>query len=201
MPKSLKIGITGGIGSGKSTVCALFAKLGVPIYDADSRARWLMENKPPLIEAIKNTFGKAVYSDENRLDRALLAKLVFEDAEKLKWLNSLVHPQVGIDTAEWFRATEGHLYRIKEAALLYESGLYKELDKIIVVSAPLEIRLQRTLKRDPHRSKEAVLAIIAKQMPETEKLHKADYVIVNDENQMLIPQVMDLHKKLSELAE
>jgi dephospho-CoA kinase len=194
----LKVGITGGIGSGKSTVCRIFATLGVPIYDADSRAKWLQTNDMQLKSQIVQHFGKAAYLPDGSLNRTYLAKQVFNQAEKLKLLNSLVHPCVAQDSAQWLAAQQaaGKPYAIKEAALMIEAGSYKQLDCLIVVTAPEEVRILRVLQRDPQRSREEAAAIISKQMPESEKIKLADYIIVNDGEHMLIPQVMQLHKEL-----
>ncbi len=196
MGNTLKIGVTGGIGSGKSTVCLIFKQLGIPIYDADTRAKWLINHHPHLIAQIKATFGEQAYLN-SELNRRYLAEKVFIDKDNIQKMNSLVHPKVGEDAKQWFAEHQGkYPYLIKEAALLYESGSYKELDKIIVVTAPLNLRIARIQVRDPQRSEEEIIGIINKQMPEEEKVKKADFVIYNDEKQMLIPQVLRIHQEL-----
>lgn len=192
-----RIGITGGIGSGKSIVSRLFQVLGVPIYDADTRARWMMENDALLREHLRAAFGHDIYDAGNRLNRPLLARLVFPRPDELAKLNALVHPRVGDDFEAWARAqaAAGHPYVLKEAAPMFESGSYRQLDEVIVVSAPLAIRQARVLRRDPHRTPDDVLAIMAKQMPEEEKIARAQHVIVNDDAQLLIPQVLALHQR------
>jgi dephospho-CoA kinase len=191
----LRIGITGGIGSGKSIVSRLFQVLGVPIYDADSRARWVMENDAVLREQLRQAFGKAIYDAAGRLNRPLLAQTVFQAPARLAQLNALVHPRVGIDFEAWAATQQqaGAAYVLKEAALLFESGSYLKLDSIIVVSAPIAIRHTRVLRRDPHRSAEEVAAIMAKQLSEEEKLGRANHIVVNDETRLLLPQVLALH--------
>jgi dephospho-CoA kinase len=194
----LRIGITGGIGSGKSIVSRLFQVLGVPIYDADTRARWVMENDPVLRQQLQAAFGPDTYDGTGRLNRPLLAQRVFPHPARLAQLNALVHPRVGADFEQWAIAQQdaGHAYVLKEAALLFESGSYKQLDQVITVTAPLAIRQARVLRRDPHRSPEEVLAIMAKQLSEEEKIARAQHVILNDEAHLLIPQALDLHTVL-----
>lgn len=195
MNKPLEIGITGGIGSGKSLVCKIFAKLGTPIYDADSHAKELMTTDGILVSAIKKEFGDLAYHPDGGLNRTYLASHVFNNQEKLDLLNSLVHPRVKVDYERWVEQHARHAYVVKEAALLFEAGSDKQLDAIIVVFAPEEMRINRVLKRDPHRTVDQVRDIIGKQMPEDEKIQRADYVVVNDESRLLIPQVLDLHEK------
>lgn len=201
MKKTLKIGITGGIGVGKSVVSLIFKQLGIPFYDADARAKWLIMHHPTLVEAIKLYFGEEAYLENGELNRRYLAEKVFINNDKIQLMNSLVHPKVGEDSAQWFEENKGKSsYTLKEAALLYESGGYKGLDKMIVVTAPIEIRIDRIKIRDPQRSTEEILGIISKQMPEEEKIKKADFLIHNDGTRLVIPQVLDLHHQLLSLA-
>ena len=194
----LQIGITGGIGSGKSLVCRIFQQLGVPVYDADSHAKNLMTTDGILISGIKKEFGDLAYNSDGSLNRGYLADHVFNDQHKLNLLNSLVHPRVGEDYDQWVKKHQDKNYVIKEAALLFEAGTYKTLDKIIVVHAPEALRLRRVQSRDKHRTVEQIKGIVEKQMPEEEKMKHADYLIVNDETRLIIPQVIALHKKFSE---
>ncbi len=193
MGKPLQIGITGGIGSGKSLVCKIFNALGTPTYDADSRAKMVMTTDGILVEAIKKEFGVLSYDAKGVLNRQHLANSVFNQPDKLKRLNELVHPRVALDYKHWVSSQTNVKYVLKEAALLFESGSYQSLDKIIVVTAPETLRVQRALIRDPHRSAEQTKEIIRNQMEEEEKTKRADYVIVNDETTLLIPQVLNLH--------
>lgn len=195
----LKIGITGGIGSGKSIISRLFHALGVPIYDADSRARWLMENDAGLRQQLCATFGPDTYDSVGRLNRAVLASTVFRNPALLAQLNGLVHPHVGTDFEHWATEKEqaGWPYVLKEAALLFEAGSYKQLDRIITVFAPLDVRQARVLLRDPHRSAADVQAIMAKQLDEKEKIQRADCVITNDDILPVLPQVLALHAAFS----
>jgi dephospho-CoA kinase len=194
----LKVGITGGIGSGKSTVCRIFAVLGIPIYDADNRAKWLQTHDPLLKNQIIQHFGNNAYLADGSLNRSYLAGQVFNQPEKLTLLNSLVHPRVAEDSTHWLAQQQaaGKPYAIKEAALMIETGSYKQLDILVVVTAPEEVRIARVLQRDRQRSPEEVAAIISKQMPESKKITLADYIIFNDGKQLLIPQVIQLHHEL-----
>jgi dephospho-CoA kinase len=197
MVKPLQIGITGGIGSGKSLVCKIFQKLDVPVYDADSHAKRLMTTDGILMSAIKKEFGDLAYNPDGGLNRVYLGNNVFNDQRKLDLLNSLVHPRVAADYEHWVETRRKHRYVLKEAALLFEAGTDKTLDKIMVVHAPEALRIQRVLSRDAHRTVEQIRTIVEKQMPEDEKLKRADYIIVNDESRLLIPQVLELHKQFS----
>ncbi|GEO03390.1 dephospho-CoA kinase [Adhaeribacter aerolatus] len=195
----LKIGITGGIGSGKTIVCRIFALLGVPIYDSDFRAKWVMHHDQWLRQELVKTFGEKAYTPGGDLDRPYLASLVFNQPAKLALLNSLVHPRVKDDFTNWVAAHQNYPYILKEAALMYESNAYKQVTKVITVSAPLEIRITRVLQRDAHRQPAEVQAIIDKQLPEEERQQRADYIIYNDDQQPVIPQVLALHQKLLDL--
>lgn len=194
MIKPLQIGITGGIGSGKSTVARIFQVLGIPVYDADSRAKAVMIQSDSLKKAIITNFGENAYLADGSLNRRFLAEQVFSDGEKTKLINSLVHPAVAQDYEQWLAHQQSTPYVIREAALMIESGAYRSLDKLIVVTAPEELRLQRIRTRDPQRSEAEIRGIIAKQMPEEEKLKFADFIIYNDEKHSLIEQVWALHK-------
>lgn len=194
MSRPLQIGITGGIGSGKSLICKVFKCLGAPVYDSDSRAKSLMTTDGILMSQIRKEFGDLSY-DDHGLNRQFLAKTVFGDEERLERLNQLVHPRVGEDYQQWLSSQGDKPYVLKEAALLFESGSYKSLDKIIVVVAHNELRIRRVMKRDPHRSYEQIQEIISRQWSEDEKRKRADYVIFNDESQLVIPQVLELHHR------
>jgi dephospho-CoA kinase len=196
----LQIGITGGIGSGKSLVCRIFSTLGVPVYDADHRAKSIMTTDGILMSQITKEFGDLSYDEKGVLNRAFLGDAVFGNKTKLETLNALVHPRVAIDYQDWLDQHKDSCYVLKEAALLYETGSYKKLDKIIVVTAPEEVRIERVLKRDTHRSKEQLLEIIKKQWSDAEKIKLADYVLTNDEQKLLLPQVIELHKVFMNLC-
>ncbi|WP_367388834.1 dephospho-CoA kinase [Lewinella sp. LCG006] len=193
---TLRIGITGGIGSGKTTVCQIFASLGIPVYYADDRAKWLMGNAPQLIAALKDAFGEKTYTEQGTLDRAYLAELVFNNQEQLDILNSIVHPSVREDGIRWDEQHQDTPYTLREAALLYESGIYQLLDQIITVTAPEALRIQRVMERDGLRE-EQVKARMDKQWPEEKKVALADFVIHNDGQHSLIRQVFQIHQQLS----
>lgn len=196
----MQIGITGGIGSGKSLACRIFNLLGVPVYDADSRAKSLMTTDGILVSQIKKEFGTLSFGEDGSVNREFLAKHVFNDELKLKTLNNLVHPRVAEDFTRWTQQQRSS-YILKEAALLFETGSYRALDKIIVVSAPENLRIARVLQRDKHRSEQQVKDIIRNQLKEEEKLKLADYTLINDESNLLIPQVLNLHKKFLSMAQ
>jgi dephospho-CoA kinase len=199
-PQPLLVGITGGIGSGKSTVCKLFSLLGVPVYTADDRAKWLMNHDSPLKEKILAVFGSESYLSNGELNRAYLAASVFSNPEKVAALNALVHPAVRKDFMDWV-SQQTAPYLIKEAALLFETGAAKELDCVINVSSPLRVRMARVLLRDPHRTEEQVNQIIDQQLPDEEKNERADFSIKNTDNKLLLPQVIALHEQLLRKAE
>jgi dephospho-CoA kinase len=158
-------------------------------------ARNLMTSDSVLIDQIKKEFGDLSYQSDGSLNREFLSKKVFNDPGKLEKLNRLVHPRVGIDSENWIERNKANPYVVKEAALLFESGANKSLDKIIVVTAPEPLRVQRVLNRDKSKSEEYVLKIIRNQMDEVEKIKKADYVIRNDETELVVPQVLKLHER------
>lgn len=187
----LKIGITGNIGSGKSTVVKIFAQLGIPVYDADSRAKILMVENPVLVHEIQLLLGTEAYTS-GVLNRAFVSQKVFSNSELLSKLNALVHPAVFKDFDIWV-AQQQAPYILKEAALLYESGSWQALDKMIVVAANQDLRLKRSIARDASNAV-AIEARMKAQMPEAEKVNRADYIINNNENELLIPQVMRIHK-------
>jgi dephospho-CoA kinase len=193
----LKIGITGGIGSGKSTVAKLFEVLGIPVYYADDAARKLMQHNDDLKKQITNLFGEDAYSN-GILNRKLIATTAFENPQKLAQLNAIVHPLTLQDAENWMRK-QTTSYAIKEAALIFESGAQKHLDYIIGVSAPAPLRLQRVMQRD-NISREEVLARMNKQVDEVIKMRLCDFVIYNDEQQLVIPQIVQLHQQLLALS-
>ncbi len=197
MATPLQIGITGGIGSGKSLVCHIFRCLGVSAYDADSRAKAVMTTDGIVVTNIKKEFGSLSYHEDGSLNRKYLSETVFSNPEKLKVLNDLIHPRVGEDYNQWLAQRKSEKYVLKEAALLFETDTYKALNKVIVVSAPVNMRVNRVLARDNHRSESQILAIMKNQMDESEKVKRADYIIINDETHLVIPQVLELHKLFS----
>ena len=193
-----KIGITGSIGSGKSIVCKIFEQLGVPIYNADERAKLLMISNAEIIEKVKLLFGHESYSETGDLNRKHISNIAFNNKDLLTQLNQIVHPIVFKDFENWLLKKEqlNINYIIKEAALMFETDSYKKLDKFIVVTAPMELRISRTMQRDSIL-KEQVLSRMNNQLSQEEKLAKADYEIINDEQTSLIEQVFSLHQLLS----
>lgn len=191
---TLKVGITGGIGTGKSFVSKIFKTMGIPFYDADLEAKLIMVKDNNIRMALVKAFGPETYFEDGSLNRAHLSKQVFDNSQRLEVLNNIVHPAVIQAGVDWSNAQNGP-YSLKEAALLYESGSYKKLDYTILVTAPEELRIARVMKRDKV-SREEVLNRIQKQMPEEEKLKFADFVIHNDEQQPLLPQIINIHHTL-----
>lgn len=194
---SLRVGLTGGIGSGKSTVAKVFEVLGIPVYYADEAAKHLMNEDPLLKEQLIQHFGTATYTD-GALNRKYLSGIVFNDPAKLELLNSLVHPATIRDGEQWMKQ-QTTPYAIKEAALIFESGSQSHLDYVIGVSAPDSLRIHRTIQRD-HITREEVIARMNKQIKQLIKMRLCDFVIVNDEQHAVIPQVMQLHQQLLTLA-
>ena len=190
----LKIGITGGIGSGKTLACKVFEQLGIPVYNADMEAKKLMQINKELIRKIKLVFGKNIYDKKNNLDRQKLAKIVFSNKNKLQQLNAIVHPAVEKDFIKWTSKHKESAYLIKEAALLFESGTYEQLDKIITIVASENLKIERIMKRDAV-DKKSVLDRMKNQMSDKEKIKRADFTVLNDEKKMLLPQILKLHSK------
>ncbi|MDI9319026.1 MAG: dephospho-CoA kinase [Phycisphaerales bacterium] len=189
----LKVGITGGIGSGKSTVCQVFETLGIPVLYADGIAKMLMEQDPQLRAQIIALLGADAYKG-NKLNRAYISQIVFADSERLHQLNALTHPPVIAYGEAWLQQQKS-AYALKEAALFFESGSDKNVDLMIGVSAPLHLRIQRSMQREDI-SEQAVQERIAKQMEEPEKMSRCDYLIYNDDAHSIIEQVLELHQVL-----
>lgn len=193
----LKIGLTGGIGSGKSTVAKIFETLGIPVYYADAEAKRLMNSSETLKKVIRQNFGEATYEND-QLNRKYLAGIVFNNPEKLELLNALIHP-VTINDAEQWMQQQSAPYSIKEAALLFESGAAENLDFIVGVYAPQALRIKRVMKRDGLTADE-IMKRINRQVNEEMKMKLCDFVITNNEQELLIPQVLKLHQHFSGLS-
>jgi dephospho-CoA kinase len=193
MNNPLKVGLTGGIGSGKTLVTKLFSILNVPIYYADERAKELMNSQ--LVGAIKEQFGSASFIN-GELNRAFLATKVFSNKLELDKLNAIVHPAVASDFEEWVQDQKKAKYVIKEAALLVEAGSYKQLDNLIVITSPKKLRIERIKVRDPFRTELEISNIIDKQASDEAKIALADFIIPNDEESLLVPQVIEIDKKI-----
>lgn len=192
MSAMLKIGLTGGIGSGKSTVARIFEMLGVPVYYADDAAKKLMQENNELKTLLKNVFGEETYTN-GQLNTTHLSAQVFGNEERLKQLNSIVHPVVIAYGRNWMQQQTAP-YAVKEAALFFESGSQAGLDYIVGVYAPQALRVQRTMLRQGI-SMQQVLERMNKQLDEHIKMKLCDFVVVNDEQHLALPQVLELHKK------
>ncbi len=191
----LKIGITGGIGSGKTTVCKVFELLGIPVFYADTVAKDIMVTDTQLKALIIETFGKESYFEDGLVNRKYIANIVFNDKNELEKLNALVHPAVFRAFDQWVVTQPADTpYIMKEAALLFESGSYKMCNKSILVTAPLEMKINRVMQRD-NVSQQEVEARMAKQWTDEKKIAMADYFILNDESTSIISQVMELHQQ------
>jgi dephospho-CoA kinase len=195
---SLKIGLTGGIGSGKSIIAKIFELFNVPVYYADEASKRLYHSNKSLIKEIKFHFGEDIYKNE-QLDRQKLASIVFSNPQKLELLNQLVHPLTIRDAEEWMKKQTSP-YIIKEAALLFESGSVASLDYVIGIKAPLSIRIKRVIERDGV-SKDEILNRMSRQIDEDIKMRLCDFIITNDEHELVIPQALELHMKFMEMGE
>ncbi len=195
--RCLRVGITGGIGSGKSTACRMFEALGIPVYDADYWAKWLIVNDPDLRNRLLHIFGPEVYAADGTYNRTFVASLVFSHPEKLAALNAAVHPAVERHSRQWHasEAQKDLPYTLKESALLVESQSHLFLDALIVVTAPERLRIHRVMQRD-QTTEAAVRARMQHQLPEAEKLALADFVLTNDGQELLLPQVWTVHQQL-----
>jgi dephospho-CoA kinase len=189
----IKVGLTGNIGSGKSTVCRIFETLGVPVFHADEVAKEMLKEER-IQQQIRTKFGNEVF-DGNILDRKKLASIVFVDKEALTFLNSLIHPEVRKKLKRWFDEKSDHHYVIEEAAILIEGGSYIEFDKIIMVTAPPELSIKRVMDRDGVK-KEDIENRLLNQWSQQKKIELSHFVIHNDEKQLLIPQVLAIHHQL-----
>jgi dephospho-CoA kinase len=189
----IRVGITGGIGSGKSTVAKVFEVLGIPVFYADARAKILMNEDETLKRKIKENFGEEMYV-YGKLDKKHLSSIIFNDPKKLALLNSLVHPATIKDAEDWM-LQQTTPYAVKEAALIFESGSQEHLDYVIGVYAPVTMRIQRVIKRD-NVTVEEIKARMTKQIDEEIKMKLCDFVIINDDQQLLIPQVLKIHEQL-----
>tara|TARA_B100000965_G_C19537796_1_gene734187 strand:- start:844 stop:1449 length:606 start_codon:yes stop_codon:yes gene_type:complete len=190
----LKIGVTGGMGSGKSTVCNLFRNLGVPIFSSDLKARGLLNTNTDIKKKMKSHFGKDIYLSNGEIDRPRLASIIFSDPNEMEFVTHVVHPEVKLLFKKWHKEYEYTPYVIKEAAILFESGAYHDIDKVITVFAPKEQRINRVIKRDQSR-REDILKRMRAQFSDEERNSLADFIIMNEDGNedQLLPQVMELH--------
>jgi dephospho-CoA kinase len=193
----LKAGLTGNIGSGKSTASNIFTILGIPVFDADYHAKSLLSN-PAIKSQLSLIFGTSIFLGDE-IDRKKLASIVFNDKTALEKLNSVIHPAVRIKFEQWTGQNSQKPYVVYEAAIIFESGFNQQLDQMIMISASEEIRLKRVMKRD-QASKEMVLSRMKNQWTDDKKCSLADFVIFNNYDELLIPQVLKVHQKLLELS-
>jgi dephospho-CoA kinase len=189
------VGITGGIGSGKSVVARMFTQLGIPVYDADRAARMLYDKNPDLLRKVIDEFGEAVLDAKGRIDRKKLGAIVFHHDASLKKLNRMVHPLVKKDFKEWLTLHRSAPYVLKEAAILFESGTDKDCDTVITVVAPQELRIQRVKERD-QRSLNEIRMVMDRQSTDEEKASQSAYVVRNGEHDQVLPQVLAIHEEL-----
>jgi dephospho-CoA kinase len=190
----LKVGITGGIGSGKSTVCKVFSQLGIPVYHADARAAVLTDKRTDIRDRLIELFGTGIYNG-SKLRRGKLASIIFNNKEALGDVNSIVHPAVRSDFLEWASAQRDVKYILFEAAILIESGTHEIMDKIIAVIAPEKTRISRVLGSKGYTG-QIIGNIIKNQLPDKEKIKHAHYIINNDGKTLILPQIMEIHNKL-----
>lgn len=191
-----KVGITGGIGSGKSLVAEIFQCLGVPVFNSDLESKNLLVANEIVKNSLIHAFGPQIYSSDGKIDKLTFGSIIFSDPEKLKLANSIIHPAVSLRFQEWCKEQKPARYVLKEAAILFESGAYKQLELIIAVSAPQKIRIERIMKRD-HSTEKEILARMDKQWPDEKINSLADFVIQNTGEQLLIPQVLKIHSEMS----
>jgi dephospho-CoA kinase len=191
----LHVGLTGNIGSGKSTVAGIFSVLGIPVYHADMESKKILA-MPEVEEVVISSLGYSILGEGNRIDRKALANLVFNDPQALATLNGILHPLVLKDAMEWVRKQQGVPYVIHEAAVIYESGFSGAYDRIIQVSCPKELTIARVISRD-NTSREEVLQRMRNQWEDDVKSNLADFVIVNDDTTLVIPQVVSIHHTLT----
>ncbi|WP_395804912.1 dephospho-CoA kinase [Daejeonella sp.] len=195
----LKIGITGGIGSGKTTVCRIFELLGIPVFYADNVAKTIMQTDSQLKNEILNVFGTESYSIDGQLNRPYISSIVFKDQSQLNKLNALVHPAVFRAFDRWISEQKEVPYILKEAALLYESESYKMCDLSILVISPESTRISRIKARD-HISEEEIMLRMKRQFSDEQKMKLANHILINDENRLLIPQILDLHQQFLKIS-
>ncbi|MEP5613216.1 MAG: dephospho-CoA kinase [Cyclobacteriaceae bacterium] len=195
MSKPKLIGITGGIGSGKSTVCEIFEVLGVKVYYADNQAKELMVNDPEVVERITSIFGDSAYVDGG-LNRTYISQEAFKDKVLLERLNDVIHPAVKEDFEGWVATHSSEKLLLKEAALLIETKSYQALDGLVLVIASEQTRIERVLARDSHRNEEGIRKIMSEQLTDDVKMALADFVIDNEGGKSLIQQTMSIYKQL-----
>jgi len=198
MSKTLSIGLTGGIGSGKYLVADFFRYLGVPVYTADVEAKSLMVSSEVIRESLIEAFGDSVYLESGELNRPELAKIIFKDTEALQKVNAIVHPQVRQHYQKWLEEQSHASYVIQESAILFDTGINKNFDKVITVTADKDIRIKRVMERDGC-TRASVLERMSKQISEQEKIDRSDFVIYNT-SELIIPQIIEINEHLKKLS-
>jgi len=193
---SLKLGVTGGIGSGKTTVCKVFSVLGIPVFSADDEAKRIQESDRDLQLKINSFAGRDLFP-EGKLDRTELARLIFSNKELLEKVNSVVHPAVFLVFREWV-IKQNTPYSIMDAAILFESGAFRMMDRIVTVVTPIEERIER-LVRSKRLSREQVIERIKNQIDDESRISRSDFVIFNSENEMIIPAILGIHEEMIKL--
>jgi dephospho-CoA kinase len=192
-----KIGITGGIGSGKTTVCEIFKLLGIPVFHADEEAKNLQNNDPKIINRLTELFGVHIYSMEGKLDRKKLAAIIFNDSKALEKVNAIIHPAVRCNFLKWAENHSSEPYVLYEAAILLESGYASDFDKNILILAEENVRIKRVMRRD-HTSATLIRQRIKNQLPDIKKIKMVDYTIENNDEKLLFPQIIELDKMIRE---
>jgi dephospho-CoA kinase len=190
-----RIGLTGGIGSGKTTVAKLLSVLGFPVYNSDERAKIITNTNPNILLRVRELFGDRVFNSNGELNRIELGQIVFSDANKLQILNNIIHPEVAIDFENWIKHQHTKVV-FKEAAIIFELGLEEHLDQVWAVSAPDDIRINRVVSRSDI-SEEEVKERMKRQLPQSDIIEKASFVIINDNKHLIIPQVLQAINEIS----
>lgn len=194
----IKVGLTGGIGSGKTYLANIFSHLGIPIYYSDDRTKSLYKNNPQLKSNLISEFGHQVYLPSGEINKDFLRKIIFDSPGLRTKINQIVHPFVIADFQKWYNLQKNVPYILKESALLFETNLFKTLNKTILIKASNELKIKRLKKRD-NLSVSEIQQKMATQLSDTEKTKKADFVIFNDEKKLLLPQILTIHKQLLDI--
>ncbi len=194
----IKVGVTGGIGSGKTIVCKVFASLGVPVYNADEAARMLTDTNSNIQKKLIALFGNKIYN-ESGINRKLMSSLIFSDKRLLEEVNQIIHPYVKQNFIQWTANYIGKDYVIQEAAILFESGSDELVDKCITVTAPIDIKMERLLLRNGMTEKR-INEIMSNQWPDEKKIQRSDFIINNDEKSLILPQILSIHQQLTEFS-
>jgi len=194
----LKVGLTGNIGAGKTIVSKVFNTIGVPIFYADDIAKELTENDNEIKKIYIDWFGSDIFK-EGRLNKHMLANIIFNDEIALQKVNSLIHPRVADNFIKWLKNYNNYTYVIFESAILFDSIFKNIMDKIILVTAPLELKIKRVIKRD-RRNVEEIKQILSKQPNENLLIKLADYIIINDEKELIVPRIIEIHEELKKIA-